>query len=171
MAYRKVDESSLTSLADAIRTKAGLTDELVFPAGFIEALGSISGGMQLPSWMTKIEFATVTISSSSATSISIPCTLGAKPTGFIIFGTAGDAPASQTRYWKYFIYPPSVGISKYIGGLQSSATNYANASSLDYETKATYSENTLKLTPSASGASYYTDVFAANQPYYCIMWI
>jgi len=46
MAYRKVDETSLTAVADAIRTKGGTTEPLTFPDGFVSAVEGItsSGG-------------------------------------------------------------------------------------------------------------------------------
>lgn len=44
MAKRIVEESSLTSVADAIRNKCETTSQLVFPEGFVSAIGSITGG-------------------------------------------------------------------------------------------------------------------------------
>lgn len=44
MAYRKVDEASLTSIADAIRAKAGTPDALTFPDGFVSAVEGIQAG-------------------------------------------------------------------------------------------------------------------------------
>ena len=44
MAYRKVDESSLTAVADAIRTKGGTSETLVFPSGFVSAVQAIEAG-------------------------------------------------------------------------------------------------------------------------------
>ena len=41
MAYRKVDDISLASVADAIRSKGGTSDELVFPDGFVTAISAI----------------------------------------------------------------------------------------------------------------------------------
>lgn len=41
MAYRKVDDISLASVADAIRSKGGISDELVFPDGFVTAISAI----------------------------------------------------------------------------------------------------------------------------------
>lgn len=43
MADYVVKESSLTAVADAIREKTGDTGELVFPEGFVSAIGDISG--------------------------------------------------------------------------------------------------------------------------------
>lgn len=39
-----VDSADLTSVANAIRTKGGTSAQLSFPAGFISAIGDISGG-------------------------------------------------------------------------------------------------------------------------------
>ena len=44
MAYRKVDDTSLASVADAIRSKGGTSDALVFPDGFVSAISAIPTG-------------------------------------------------------------------------------------------------------------------------------
>ena len=44
MAYRKVDDTSLASVADAIRAKGGTSDALVFPDGFVSAISAIQTG-------------------------------------------------------------------------------------------------------------------------------
>ena len=41
MAYRKVDESNLSSLADKIRAKGGTSGGMVFPAGFLSAVDEL----------------------------------------------------------------------------------------------------------------------------------
>ena len=41
MAKRVVDETSLSSVADAIRERAGTTDALAFPEGFVSAVEDI----------------------------------------------------------------------------------------------------------------------------------
>ena len=43
-----VTDNELTSVADAIRAKSGTTEQLSFPAGFISAVESISGGAKEP---------------------------------------------------------------------------------------------------------------------------
>ena len=42
MAYRKVDDTSLSSVAEAIREKGGTSDTLVFPDGFVTAIKAIT---------------------------------------------------------------------------------------------------------------------------------
>lgn len=44
MAYRKVNDNSLASVADAIRSKGGTSDTLVFPDGFVTAISAIQTG-------------------------------------------------------------------------------------------------------------------------------
>ena len=44
MAYKKVTDRSLTSVANAIRAKGGTSDALVFPNGFISAISAIQTG-------------------------------------------------------------------------------------------------------------------------------
>lgn len=44
MAKYVVNDTDLTSVADAIRTKGGTSDALVFPAGFVTAVEAITGG-------------------------------------------------------------------------------------------------------------------------------
>lgn len=39
-----VDKESLVSVADAIRTKGGTTEDLEFPQGFVDAVGAIESG-------------------------------------------------------------------------------------------------------------------------------
>ena len=44
MAYRKVNDTNLASVADAIRSKGGTSDALVFPDGFVSAISAIQTG-------------------------------------------------------------------------------------------------------------------------------
>ena len=53
MSYRKVNDNSLASVADAIRSKGSTSDALVFPDGFVSAISAIQteggGGGAAPS--------------------------------------------------------------------------------------------------------------------------
>lgn len=53
MAYRKVNDNSLASVADAIRSKGGTSDALVFPDGFVSAISAIQTGGSAPSLQSK----------------------------------------------------------------------------------------------------------------------
>lgn len=48
MAEYIAKDTALTAVADAIREKAGSSDPLAFPAGFVEAIAGISAGGGLP---------------------------------------------------------------------------------------------------------------------------
>ena len=71
MAYRKVNDNSLVSVADAIRSKGGTSDALVFPDGFVSAISAIQtgGGEAKETWVIKSnaagEFATTQIAFTS----------------------------------------------------------------------------------------------------------
>ena len=43
MVQYKVNKTSLTAVAEAIREKAGTSEALEFPAGFVEAINDIEG--------------------------------------------------------------------------------------------------------------------------------
>lgn len=64
MAYRKVDESSLTAVADAIRSKGGTSETLVFPSGFVSAVEAIQAG---GGGLSNIERTLLTTSASNGT--------------------------------------------------------------------------------------------------------
>lgn len=72
MAYRKVNDTSIASVADAIRAKGGTSDALIFPDGFVSAISSIqtgggSGGGQA--------FQCGSVVSADGTNLVVPCTL------------------------------------------------------------------------------------------------
>lgn len=72
MAYRKVNDTSIASVADAIRAKGGTSDALIFPDGFVSAISAIqtgggSGGGQA--------FQCGSVASADGTNLVVPCTL------------------------------------------------------------------------------------------------
>ena len=54
MSYRKVNDNSLASVADAIRSKGGTSNALVFPDGFVSAISAIQTGGGAPSQQAKL---------------------------------------------------------------------------------------------------------------------
>lgn len=60
MSKLTVEDTSLVAVADAIRTKGGTTDTLIFPDGFVDAIGNIQsggggvGGIEIPTNSYKI---------------------------------------------------------------------------------------------------------------------
>ena len=72
MAYRTVNDTSIASVADAIRAKGGTSDALIFPDGFVSAISAIqtgggSGGGQA--------FQCGSVVSADGTNLVVPCTL------------------------------------------------------------------------------------------------
>ena len=87
MAYRKVNDTSLASVADAIREKGGTSDALVFPEGFVSAISAIQtggGGGTAPSakWndVTFIDYDGTVLYSYSLTEAQALAELPALPT-------------------------------------------------------------------------------------------
>lgn len=72
MAYRKVDDTSLSSVADAIRSKGGTSDTLIFPDGFVTAISAIQtgGGSGVGQ-----AFQCGSVVSADGTNLVVPCTL------------------------------------------------------------------------------------------------
>lgn len=169
MAYRKVNEDSLVSVAEAIRAKSGTTDALEFPEGFAGAIAELGGGLSLPEWMTALEFATVTFSAADQTVINIPCTLGAKPSGFFILSPVNTTPADNYYYWKYFSYPVAIGytVRGVIGAYSSFKAASVNNMNQFYDSYVSYADNMLSIDMS-SRSNY---CFEEDTPYYCMMWI
>ena len=77
MATRSVQESSLTSLADAIRAKGGTSDTLAFPSGFVEAIEAIqTGGGSIENLLFGLPYATGSFTAAEdITSTYTICTL------------------------------------------------------------------------------------------------
>lgn len=76
MAYR-VDEASLTAVADAIREKSGTSEGLTFPEGFVNAVAGIQAG----GGGAKFEFGTKVVTGNGG--ISIGHNLGETPNLFL----------------------------------------------------------------------------------------
>ena len=91
MAYRTVNETSLTSVANKIRTKTGSSSKLTFPSGFESAIDGLTNAK-----LVKVGEGTVTY-----TSITVSCKNHPKwstltvddifviPKNFIAFSTEG----------------------------------------------------------------------------------
>lgn len=93
MARKLVDDESLKSVADAIRSKAQTQSQLQFPNGFLSAIQSIRTGGGLPSGISAIKIGTHTVSSDAAygTAVNISHNLGVVPDLFIVYATTNTA--------------------------------------------------------------------------------
>lgn len=101
MAVRKINESTLTDIADAIRSKTG-GSALINPEDMADEIESIStggGGGSLPSIISKIDGGSFTPSSDTqASSYSISHSLGVTPKGFVIWTEDDLSGNVATRY-------------------------------------------------------------------------
>lgn len=77
MAYDKVVDSNalnanLTSIANAIREKAGVEDTFAFPAGFVEAIAGISSGVNIHDMNVVVGTITLSVDQTSSFYVEIP---------------------------------------------------------------------------------------------------
>lgn len=87
-------EADLTSIANAIREKAGVSDTLVFPDGFASAIASIAG---MPSGISKLATGTYTPTSKTTDTITITHNLGAEPSFYIFVKQEGATKTEGTQ--------------------------------------------------------------------------
>lgn len=109
MAYDKVIDSSvldgnLTSVANAIREKAGLSDNFAFPQGFIEAISGIGVGFDF--FNTAYEIKTGSLTFAEDTIVGNYMT---KENPFVLDFTNGDnaGNAKNVRYFLLWAYIPN----------------------------------------------------------------
>ena len=119
MAYRKVDESNLSSLADKIRAKGGTSGGMVFPAGFLSAVDALpdkpaieplevteNGTYAAPSGVDGYSPVTVNVAASGGFELPEPkllCTLTAEMNLKEIL-TANPIPRKYKRSLVFFLH-------------------------------------------------------------------
>ena len=79
-----VSKSTLQGFADEVRRLAE-SEQTGTPAEMLAILQAVEAGSPLPEWITEIDFATVTSTSDTDTSITIPTILTKKPTNILVF--------------------------------------------------------------------------------------
>lgn len=91
MAKKVVDETSLTSIANAIREKTGASDALVFPTGMVEAIAGIEtgGGVTFASGLIDI--------AEETKEITVTHNLGRVPQIIALIKTTQTTPESDTN--------------------------------------------------------------------------
>ena len=91
-------ESDLTSVANAIRTKGGTSDDLEFPSGFVTAIGNISGGGITPTGTKSItENGTgIDVASYAYVDVAVPNTYAAGDEGKVVSNGALVSQTSDT---------------------------------------------------------------------------
>lgn len=105
MAERLVQDESLVSVAEAIRTKLGNADALTFPEGFVDAISAIIIGGGLPDGIAAMATGEYTPSEYTET-VTITHDLGVKPNVFMLLPKTA---AGSDSYLSAYIH-----ISQYI---------------------------------------------------------
>ena len=112
MAYRKVDESSLTTVANAIRAKTGGSDKLSFPSGYKSAIEGLTSAK-----LVKVGTGTVTYVETTIDCKSHPkwAQITANdilvvPKNFTAFTTNGDVEGKITTGTYNFVKKYSNGV-------------------------------------------------------------
>lgn len=153
MAKKVVDDTSLTSIANAIREKTGASDALVFPTGMVEAIAGIETG-------GGVDFSTIGLTKCAiGTTIgknTFQHNLGAYPKMVIIWAddaeTAGAAFSENGIVCGMSIVTiNSDGTTKLRSGF---ATGTGKKLSTGEPTESTRTDMTTKFYPSASSGKY-----------------
>lgn len=154
MATYLVDDSDLTSVANAIRTKGGTSAQLSFPTEFVSAINAIPTGGSSPTISTK------TVSNSSADNTSISFTgLTKAPIAFFVRCQTQLTRSSNSSY--YYVVTMRYNGTNTRGNYwrMSNGTFYNDTSHYSY----TYSNGTLEVKSSAgrssAGGSFYNGTY------------
>lgn len=153
MALYLAEDTDLTSVANAIRTKGGTSSQLVFPTGFVSAINAIPTGSS-----ASIDTKTVTNSSASNTSISFSSMKG-NPIAFFVRCQAQLTRSSNSSY--YYVTAVRYNGTNTTGNYwrMSNGTFYNDTSHYSYS----YSGTTLTVSSSASrssaGGSFYNGTY------------
>lgn len=103
MAKRRVEESSLISIADAIRSKSGTTGELEFPNGFKAAIEAIEtdNGVTPTGTIEITENGTYDVTEHATANVNVPTQSsdgGIVPSGTIVFNGNTDEPEDVSNF-------------------------------------------------------------------------
>lgn len=124
-------ESGLTSIANAIREKAGTSDALAFPAGFLEAIAAIESGGG-----AKVAYGTFTVAQDYTTSgnFEVVHNLGIVPDFLIV--SLCNVGLSSKKYEVDTAFGRRTGTESIFSSLASQKVLYKNdstsASTLNY---------------------------------------
>lgn len=161
MAYDKVVDSArlssdMTSVANALRSKSGVTGMLSFPAGFLSAIASITSGA---GGGTPIQSGVFTPASQDAKhTITVEDSIAANPFVCIFSVDEEQTPSNLSIVQGVFFVPdPTASLSNVNQWeLHSGSSNFISALTRSM-TAGTWTASTKKLVLSArGGANFYT---------------
>lgn len=161
MAKGLIEQSTLTDIANAIREMSRTTDSMR-PSEMADLIRAIKMAGALPEWITEMEFAQVTTTSTSLSSaLNVPCSMESVPTGFYVFDiSVPDYTQTKYRYEQLL----SNGVYRctfYRTGILKLATSESASVSLS---------NGVASFRGVSGDADNTYYFNANHTFNIIMW-
>ena len=113
-----VNQADLVAVANAIRERSGVSDSLVFPNGFAEAIANISG---LPSGISALATGTYTFASDKTNAVTrITHDLGVAPHFYVFYKQDKWTPSTSVKkilYTVFFNKSIKSGSSGYSGNM------------------------------------------------------
>lgn len=144
--------SKMTAIADAIRAKTGGTDPLGLDA-MAQAIAAISGGVELPDFISEINFGTFKPASTTTSYVNIEHGLSGAPSMYVIYLPAVyETNRYRSRYvfgYGYYVYDDAnrrvATLLKEYGGTYSSMPISTLDSKNNYFNEATISTAGINL--------------------------
>ena len=162
-----IEKSTLQGFADEVRRLAE-SEQTGTPAEMLALLQTIEAGMPLPSWISEIDFATVTSTSTTATSITIPTVLTKKPTNFLVFSSTDRSNSNPTKVEILFQTTDNYncGVLRVRQFVTEAPGVFINSSSSSPVATATFSSSKSTVTITTASQSCFTSEYE----YKVIMW-
>lgn len=159
MAKMLINDSTLTAIADAIRAKGG-TSAAMIPGEMAALIEAISTGVELPSWITDMEFATGSLSAEGS-NLTVPTSRGKVPTYFLLGTKTRTATSQDTEVMviaaKAFGSTASRVVYLNMNGATQTASYHSSIS-------VSYADDVVTFTVAG------TVRFGAGRTYYAMMW-
>ena len=124
----KVSSTDVSSIADAIRTKGGTSGSMIFPDGFLSAIGNIPTSE--PSTIISGTFTGTT--NGEAKTITIPYTGSGYPVAGIVFPTGGIYKSGST--FASTIQKKAVAMYCFVKNDSSTTPDYTNDTAINQAT-------------------------------------
>lgn len=171
-----VQDTSLTAVANAIRTKGGTSASLEFPDGFVTAIGNISGGGGTPRTSSDLTVSGATVTapagvyasdaSTTVATMTLPTTTSSSATS----GYTSKATLDRSTSDRYINVAPgynSAGgyykISAVANGTVTAPSSISGSSAtVSTGTNTLTLTKTVSVTPSVSTAGYVSSGTAGN---------
>ena len=170
MAKGLIEQSTLTAIADAIRAKSETSDTML-PSEMAGLIDAISTGVEMPDWISEIEFAQVTLSEDSDT-LQFPCSMSDAPTMHVLWPASPIATGSVSTSTRVAEMNVTVDVPvQSSSGIMYNSKTISAVFGVSYSTLSSVSPGTW--TVSDGVASLYsgdTYLYRTKYTYNVIMW-